>query len=529
VALVASVFFALFCNLPLWRALLAGREADSPSTWGYAAALFVALVALQFVLLALVVTRRTAKPLLTLLLVTTAVASYYMHKYGVFMDSTMVRNVLRTDAAEARELIDVGLVVQLILGALLPSLLLWRLPLRSQPLFGALLRRIGVIVVGIAVAVGALLLVFQDISSKIRNERQVRYLVTPANYVWSLFNVLLADSRGAQRAREVVGADAKLGPRWDGRARPALLVIVVGETVRAMNWGLNGYARQTTPMLAGRSDVINFPDVTSCGTNTETSLPCMFSPWGRKHYDEGRIRNAESLLNVFRHAGIDVLWRDNQSGCKGVCTGIEEQTLSKSGDPQLCDGERCLDEILLRGLPERLATQQGPQVLVLHQLGNHGPAYYKRYPPAFRRFMPSCDSADLRQCSREQIVNAYDNAILYTDHVLSQLIQLLQSHSETLDSAMIYVSDHGESLGESGLFLHGVPYPIAPSEQTKVPMIMWFSPGFAQSFGLDLACLRSQASQRWSHDNLFHTALGLLDVRTAVHDASMDLSASCRH
>jgi len=229
-----------------------------------------------------------------------------------------------------------------------------------------------------------------------------------------------------------------------------------------------------------------------------------------------------------QHAGLKVVWRDNQSGCKGVCDGLEVQRPDPAASPGLCDGDRCLDEALLQGAEGLLRDTHGNLVLVLHQLGNHGPAYYKRYPAEFRRFTPTCDTDDLSSCSREAIANSYDNAVLYTDHVLARTIDMLKAQQAHYDSALLYVSDHGESIGEKGLFLHGMPYAIAPSEQTKVPMVMWLSPGYASSFGLDLACLQTRARQPASHDNVFHTVLGLLDVRTAVRDASMDLSAPCR-
>jgi lipid A ethanolaminephosphotransferase len=249
---------------------------------------------------------------------------------------------------------------------------------------------------------------------------------------------------------------------------------------------------------------------------------------GRRHYDEDAIRGSESLLHVLQHAGLKVVWRDNQSGCKGVCDGVEVQRPDPAASPDLCDGDRCLDEALLQGAEGLLRDTHGNLVLVLHELGNHGPAYYKRYPAEFRRFTPTCDTDDLSRCSREEVANSYDNAVLYTDHVLARTIDMLKSQQAHYDTALLYVSDHGESIGEKGLFLHGMPYAIAPSEQTKVPMVMWFSPGYAKSFGLDLACLQQRARQPASHDNVFHSVLGLLDVRTAVRDPSLDLSASCR-
>ncbi|RYE76086.1 MAG: phosphoethanolamine transferase, partial [Oxalobacteraceae bacterium] len=311
-----------------------------------------------------------------------------------------------------------------------------------------------------------------------------------------------------------------------GANQPSTLVLVIGESTNRQRMSLYGYPRKTTPELAA-SDVINFPHVTACGTNTEVSLPCMFSPYGRRHYDEKQIRRHESVLHVMEHAGIKTLWRDNQSGCKGVCDGLEVQRPEEQPEPRLCKGNHCLDEILLSGLESALQRNPRDLVIVLHQLGNHGPAYSQRYPDAFRRFMPTCDEPDLGKCSREQIVNSYDNALLYTDHFLAQALQRLQVQG-THEAALIYVSDHGESLGENGVYLHGLPYAIAPREQTEVPMLLWLSPGFAGASGIDAACLRARAAQPASHDYLFHTMLGLMQVQTAAYDGAFDLLDGCR-
>jgi lipid A ethanolaminephosphotransferase len=305
-----------------------------------------------------------------------------------------------------------------------------------------------------------------------------------------------------------------------------LLVLAVGETVRGDHWGLNGYVRQTTPELAKRA-VVNFPNVTACGTSTEVSLPCMFSVQGREHYDRDAIRSHESVLDVAARAGVQVLWRDNQSGCKGVCIGVLSQTMGPSDAPGLCAAGRCLDEILLAGLPEKLNAMQGDVIIVLHMLGNHGPNYFERYPPAFERWAPVCKTPELSRCTQAQIANAYDNAILYSDTVLARLMDLLQQQT-TRDAAMLYVSDHGESLGEYGLYLHGAPYAIAPKQQLHVPMVLWLSPGFAADDRIDMACLRSEASKPASHDNLFATVLGAFDVQTRVYRKEKDLLAACR-
>ncbi|WP_425257781.1 phosphoethanolamine transferase [Rubrivivax sp. RP6-9] len=548
--LLASAAWALGANLPFLRAALQGRDPGDAAAWGFGAALVVMLLALHTLLLALLCSRWTVKPVLALLTVAAAVALFYMQAFGIYLDPTMLRNLLRTHPAEARELLSPALVLHMAVYAGLPlALLAWvrvspRRWSRALPLRGALLLGAA------AVLLGAGLAVFQPLSSLMRNQRALRYLVTPANLVWSAGAVVAADARGAARPREPIGLDAAPGPSWAARRRPLLLVLVVGETARAANWGLNAGApglspRATTPELAralaqsqgsagaaGHGRLVNFASVQSCGTNTETSLPCMFAPVGRRDYDEARIRGQQSLLHVLARAGVQVHWRDNQSGCKGVCDGLPADSVQPADAPALCNDGRCLDEALLLDLDRRLENAQGTQLLVLHMIGSHGPSYFRRYPAAFARFQPDCREDDLRRCSVEQVVNAYDNSLLYTDHVLAGAIARLQARAGTVDSALLYVSDHGESLGEHGLFLHGLPFAIAPDVQTRVPMLAWTSPGLERAAGLPEGCLqpawqRLQAAPL-AHDHLFHTVLGLLDVRTALHAPALDLTQGCR-
>ena len=526
-AVVAGVFFALTANTAFLSAALAGRDPSTAASWLFALALVATLAALHVLLLSVVLVRPFARPLLALLITITAFATYYMQRFGVYLDPTMLRNVIGTDPAEAGELFGWSMLPHLLVFGVLPLLLLWRMRVVRQPLGRALVLRLAVMVGATLVLIAAMLPVFQDFSALMRNHKAMRYLITPGNLVYSTARALGDGASEAQLARTPVGTDARLDTSWATRTKPTLLVLAVGETARAASWGLNGYSRQTTPELAAR-DVINFSDVKACGTNTETSLPCMFAAVGRRDYDERRIRTSESLLHVLNRAGFQVLWRDNQSGCKGVCDGLAEERLDDVKRLPLCDGSRCLDAALLEGLDTVARDAQGNLVVVLHMLGNHGPAYHKRYPEDLRRFTPTCDTGELHQCTREQVVNAYDNALLYTDHVLARTIDFLQAQRERFDTALVYVSDHGESLGEKGLFLHGVPYAIAPDEQTKVPMTWWLSPGYSASFGLDTACLRREAAAARTHDHLFHTVLGLLQVHAREYEGALDITRPCR-
>jgi lipid A ethanolaminephosphotransferase len=523
-ALVAAVFFSVFGNLAFWHEVLATGDLHGANGFRSGVSLFVLVTALQTLLFCLLLYRPIAKPVLALLLLASSGAIHFMSHYKVYFDADMVRNVLHTNAHESSELLTLSLVVALLLYGALPALAVWRVRLKPRAtLASAILARSAWIAAAAGVAMASALVSFQDLSALMRTHHDLRHLITPGNYLVGLVEVM-SESEVRVRPRQPIGLDASLPARAHG-SKPTLLVLVVGETVRAQNWGLGGYARQTTPSLA-RLAVLNFADVSACGTSTEVSLPCMFSPYGRQDYDKKRINGSESVLHVLDHAGIRTQWRDNQSGCKGVCDGLQIISFEHGKDSEECLGESCLDEDMLAGLAEEIAAESGDLVVVMHQLGNHGPSYYSRYPPRMRRFTPTCDSDDLGDCTRSQIVNSYDNALLYTDEFLAQAIALLgeqQSH----DATLLYVSDHGESLGEGGLYLHGMPYAIAPSTQTKVPMTMWFSAGFTAARRLDGACLRAVAARPASHDNLFATILGLMRVRTAAYAPELDLLSGC--
>ena len=521
-----AAFLLAAANQPFWRAALAGRSWDA-AAWGFAAAVFVALTAFYLAAGAAVASRHTVRPLLSLLLLVSAAADYYSGHYGTYFDAAMLRSVLATDYKEATALLGPGLALHVLVFGVVPAVLVWWPELKRRPLGRALLVRGAWILAALALGIASLLLVFADFAALMRNHKELRYLITPGNIVAAAARNAWGRASIPDRPKLPVATDAALAQAWQARERPTLFVLVVGETARAQNFSLGGYGRPTNPELA-RRDVIYFPNATACGTATEVSLPCMFSPFGRRAYDEERIRSHESLLHVLARAGFGVLWRDNQSGCKGVCSGLPVEQLDGAQVEGLCENGQCLDEVLLEGMDRIVSDTRGNLFIVLHQLGSHGPAYFERYPAAFRRFVPACESGELRRCTAAEILNAYDNSILYTDHFLAKVIDFLARAQQTHDTAMVYVSDHGESLGEAGLYLHGVPYAIAPEVQTRVPLAMWLSPAFRRAFGIDQACLGRRRQQPASHDNLFHSLLGVLDVRTAAYDPRMDLFASCR-
>ena len=523
-ALLAALYFSLASNASFWAAFRATQAGQSSGAWTLGFGLFVAITALHALLLLLVVNRWTRNVLLPLLFLVTAAAAFYMDRYHVYIDRDMVANVLVTEPKEASELITADFALALLLHGVLPSLLVWwtRAPARSVGK-GIAMHAVG-IALAFAVAAGAIGLNYQALASLMRNETSMRHLIAPGNWVVALGKAL-REERRADAPREPIATDARI--ERPAGARPRLLIIVVGETVNAAHWGLNGYHRQTTPRLAAL-DGVNYPDVEACGTNTEVSLPCLFSSQGLHDYDRTAIRGSESMLHLLDHLGVATLWRDNQTGCKGACDGLPFVSYLDANVPGHCDGTRCFDSVLLDGLDAAVARMPGDAVVVLHMLGNHGPSYYARYPDAFKRFTPACEIDELGDCERDTIVNAYDNAILYTDTVVADSVAWLERQSAARDTALIYVSDHGESLGEAGLYLHGVPRLIAPDAQLKVPMWLWLSPPLRASEGIDLACLRASAQAPRTHDALFSTVLGLMRVDTGVRHPDLDLLTPCR-
>lgn len=526
VVLGASLWMALFGNLALWQRLQSLGLLQGPRGWAFGLGAALAIGAALAALLSLLAWRASFKPAVILLLLATALASHFMLGYGVLMDSGMLLNVVQTDPREAFALLNADLLRSVLLLAAGPAWWLWRQPLAYGRTRRQLWRNPALAAAALAVLGLALLAMFQPLASAMRNHKELRYLINPLAAVVSAVRVAAQPLQRPALPMQALGRDAQLRVAPAG-AKPRLLLLVLGETARSDHFALNGYARPTTPELQ-RAGVLSFADAWSCGTSTAESLPCMFSALGRSGY-KARQRDQESLLDVLQHAGLAVLWLDNQAGCKGVCDRVPHADM----DPAGCAGGECPDEAMLNGLEARIAALAPARrargiVLVLHQMGSHGPAYHLRSAPGRKPFLPECTSSALQQCSREAVVNAYDNSIVATDAFLGRAIGWLQRNPTGTDNALLYVSDHGESLGENNLYLHGMPYAIAPDAQKHVPWIAWFAPGSAQRAELSFACLQALGAAPVSHDQYFDSVLGLMAVVTQAYRPAQDAYAPCR-
>jgi lipid A ethanolaminephosphotransferase len=527
VTLIASAFLLIGFNFVLWQHLFEITAADGKGI-AMRVAFGVMILAAFNIVLTFIAFRPMLKPALTLIFLISAGVAYFMSQYGVMIDAGMLRNFAETNATEVRDLLSLKLFAYILFLGVLPSWLLWKLPVNYRRWHRELFSKVIVSVASAAVIGGVALANYQGLSSLFRNHHEIRLMLVPSNYIGASAGYLREQVVSSRQPFVKIGEDAQRNPDLKLQPRKSLTVLVVGESARAENFGILGYDRDTTPQLDKEAGLIAFTDVHSCGTETAVSVPCMFSNMGRKDYDASKAKNEEGLLDVLKRAGIDVIWRDNQSGCKGTCDRVTLQDVSNLKDPALCANSECRDEILLQGLQSFIDHLDKDTVLVLHQMGSHGPEYFKRYPKEYEHFTPVCESNALNNCSRESIVNGYDNTLVYTDHVLSSLIDVLRSNQDKVDTAMLYLSDHGESLGEYNLFLHGTPYMMAPEQQKHVAMLAWFSDNYQKAYSVDTHCLQMSRDKPLSQDNLFHSMLGLLEVKSKVYQPGLDMFAGCR-
>ena len=475
--------------------------------------------------------RHVIKPVLIFLFVATSAASYFMDQYGTAIDWSMIQNVAETDAREGMELLTWKFAVTVALMGCLPAVVLAYLEVTYPSAKKHLVQMGASTLACLVLATMLLFLLYKGLAPTLREHREFRFLLTPTNYIQAV-NGYFKRKWAKAIVTAPFGTDASKGPLWKDAKRRTVTVIIVGETARALNFSLNGYSRNTNPLLSKRSGLINFSHVQSCGTATAVSVPCVFSALGRHQYSDAKAQAQEGLLDVLQHADFDVRWLDNNSGCKGVCDRIASTDLSgPTQDDPLCNTEECYDEKLLRDLPQMIKSATKDLVLVLHQKGSHGPSYWKRYPKQFAKFGPVCQTNELAKCSAESITAAYDNTILYTDFIIDKAISMLEAANleDSVDTALLYFSDHGESLGEKNMYLHGAPYIISPPEQRHVPLMVWLSGSFRMRFHLDPRCLAARSAQEFSHDNVFHSTLGMLAISTAVYNPKLDIFNACKN
>lgn len=523
-----ALYIALILNIAFYRQAFRLLPVDSLHN----ALVFASMpvVAFSVINIALTLTSflRLDRLTISLFILVSAAAQYFIMSFGIIIDRSMVTNILDTTPAESFALLSPRMVVVLLLSGALMVLIAWWIKIKAPvSAWRSIISRLVSIAVSALLIVFVALLFYKDYASLFRNNKELVKSLSPSNSITaglSWYSHHRMDNLPLVR----IGEDAQQRAQMQNGPRKNLTILIVGETSRAANFSLGGYAHDTNPRLK-QDNVVYFPNTTSCGTATAISVPCMFSNMPRQNYDEELAHHQEGLLDIIQRAGIQVLWNENDGGCKGACDRVPHQDVTALNLPGLCIDGECQDEALFHQLEDYINNLQHDSVIVLHTIGSHGPTYYNRYPAAFRKFTPTCDTSQIQTCTQEQLVNTYDNTILYIDYIVDKAIKLLQSKQDKFTTSLVYLSDHGESLGEDGVYLHGLPYSIAPETQKHIPMLIWLSEDYQKRYGVDNQCLQKEAQQKnFSQDNLFSTMLGMTGVSTKEYRAQDDILTACR-
>ena len=523
-----SLYIALALNIAFYRQAYTLLPVDGLHNALVFLSMPIVAFAVMAILLALASVVRLEKVATTLFILLSASAQYFMMNFGIIVDRSMITNILDTTPAESYALLSGQMVLVFSFTALLAIALAWWIKIKpAASVWRGTIMRAGTVTVSVLLILLVAGLFYKDYASLFRNNKELVKSLNPSNSIVAM-NSWYFHHEMDNLPLVKIGEDAKQQAVMKNGPRKNLTILIVGETSRAANFSLGGYDRETNPLLA-KDNVVYFPKPASCGTATAVSVPCMFSNMPRTGYDESLAHHQEGLLDIIQRAGIQVQWNDNDGGCKGACDRVPHQDVTALNLPGQCINGECYDDVLFHDLEKTIDAMQGDGVIVLHTIGSHGPTYYNRYPPEFRRFTPTCDTSEIQSCSQEQLKNSYDNTILYVDHIVDKAIKLLQSKQDKFTTSLVYLSDHGESLGENGVYLHGLPYSIAPETQKHVPMLLWLSDDYQKRYGVNYACLQQKAKENdYSQDNLFSTMLGLTGVETQEYHAADDILATCK-
>ena len=523
-----SLYIALALSIVFYRQAFTLLPVDGLHNALVFLSMPVVAFSVMAILLALASVIRLEKVAATLFILLSASAQYFMMNFGIIVDRSMITNILDTTPAESYALLSGQMIMVFAFTALLSIALAWWIKIKpAASVWRGTIMRAGTVIVSVLLILLVAGLFYKDYASLFRNNKELVKSLNPSNSIVAM-NSWYFHHEMDNLPLVKIGEDAKQKAVMKNGPRKNLTILIVGETSRAANFSLGGYDRETNPLLA-KDNVVYFPKTASCGTATAVSVPCMFSNMPRTGYDESLAHHQEGLLDIIQRAGIQVQWNDNDGGCKGACDRVPHQDVTSLNLPGQCIDGECYDDVLFHDLEKTIDSMQGDGVIVLHTIGSHGPTYYNRYPPEFRRFTPTCDTSEIQSCTQEQLKNSYDNTILYVDHIVDKAIKLLQSKQDKFTTSLVYLSDHGESLGENGVYLHGLPYSIAPETQKHVPMLLWLSDDYQKRYGVNYACLQQKAKENdYSQDNLFSTMLGLTGVETQEYHAADDILATCK-
>ncbi|MBQ7443724.1 MAG: sulfatase-like hydrolase/transferase [Bacteroidaceae bacterium] len=503
---IVSIATLVLYNLPFFAYVAANNNLSRVGGLLLMASLGVVMLTLNFLMAYLVMfmLRRVGRVLLAILAVVNATAVYFIHTYSVIIDSTTIENVFNTRWSEASGFFSWGLWLTLIGLGVLPAMFCL-----VQPVAYGKARRLaawcgGALALMLAVAlanIGQTLWIGQ-------HDTELGGLLQPWSYLVNMCRVV--SSHRDKQAEEIKLPDGSITDD-----EKAVVVLVIGESARKANFQLYGYGRDTNPRLA-RQQGLRVYEATSCATYTTAGTKAILEP-----QDSGDLY--EVLPNYAFRTGADVSWRTSNWGEPPI--HIDEYLTDKELVAMYPDADGRYDGILFRGLRERIETSPANKVLiVLHTSASHGPNYADKYPKEMEFYKPVANNPEEGEKNIPLLVNAYDNTIRYTDSLLSALIDTLRTMDEW-KSAMLFVSDHGESLGENMMFMHGLPLRLAPREQYEIPFLVWTSEGFRTYKPVATSGEPAEGELPAVIDQhyVFHSVLNLLSIQSPAYNGAYDI------
>ena len=511
--LFVSLFISFVYNTKFLKILYINIGLSSFSSIYFFFAIIVTIVSAISILLLIFGQRYILKALVIILIIFSSILTFYNNQFGVTVDEQMIINTLQTDINEATDLISFDFFIHIFFLGLIPSLIIYFIKIEYETLKKDLVLRFLFILFAFVVVIVIIFANFKQVSFITRQHKKLNQHITPLYTLNSVYR-LVRLSFEERVEFTILGEDAKL---LDNNKK-TVGIMVVGETARADRFSLNGYQKETNFNLKKRG-VFSFNNTISCGTSTAYSVPCMFFLNGEKNFTQSKAKNQSNVLDVLSFAGVKTIWVNNNSSCKNVCKRIETLDIIKSSGGE---DKNTFDEKLLDITSQILKNNKDDILIVLHTMGSHGPRYYKRFPEKFAKFKPFCSNDTPQNCTKEELNNAYDNTIVYTDYFLSKLIDILKEKKE-YNTFMFYASDHGESLGEKGMYLHGLPKQIAPKEQTDFAMVLWLSDQIIKNKNINLSLIKNKSNKELNHDYLSHTLLNLFKVQTTVYKKNLSL------
>jgi len=466
--------------------------------------------------------RYLLKPLIIIFVLVSAINYYFLTVLGIIIDENIIQSTIDSfkekNWGEINDLLTFKYFLSLFFFGFLPSLLLFFIKIKYPSLKKEIVVRLLASVVLFSITLGLIYTNYKNIAFTIRGASALKERVVPHYFLSNLkdYYDLKRDANKEfvklkSKATQLFPEDKMIG------------VFIVGETARSDKFSLNGYEKQTNPLLE-KQNIHNFSNASSCGTITMVSVPCMFTLSDYDSFNAHESKYQENLLDLIKSSSIEVIWIENNSSCKNVCKRVKTVDYVEKGSEDYV-GYGVHDEIVLTGLKKTLAENKAKKILiVLHTMGSHGPAYYNRYPENFEKFKPTCKSNNPQNCNAETLNNTFDNTIVYTDYIISSAIDVLKEEKES-QNFLIYASDHGESLGEHGIYLHGAPMRIAPKQQTHIPVLLWSSENLKEK--------RKQISKNYptsnqiknkiSHEHLPHTVLDYFNLDTPYLDINKSM------